>query len=173
MSLETDPDRIIVVDGDNRPLAVMSPEQVHLQGLRHRGFLLLLKDRHGRLVLRRLPSEHPLHPGKWDVTGSGHVGADEAAEEAAERLLPAASADLRHGLRHAGALEDGAGTGNEIVDIYEAELSEQTALALARDLAFLLVDPDELQSLVSSYPEQLSPDLLRVWETLLAAGAAS
>jgi isopentenyl-diphosphate delta-isomerase len=173
MSLKTDPDRIIVVDGDNRPLAVMSPEQVHLQGLRHRGFLLLLKDRHGRLVLRRLPSEHPLHPGKWDVTGSGHVGADEAAEEAAERLLPDAAAELRHELRHAGTLEEGAGTGNELVEVYEAELPEQAAQALARDLAFLLVDSDELQSLASSYPEQLSPDLLRAWETLLGVRAAS
>lgn len=176
MASETDTDRIFVVDGNNRPLAVMAQEQVHLQGLRHRGIMLLLRDRRGRLVLRRLPSDHPFHPGRWDVTGSGHVGADEAAEEAAERRLPAACgpADLLHGgLRHVRDLASGAGTGNEHVEIFEAVLTDQAAQALAADLAFLFVDPDELQALVFSYPGQLSPDLLRVWETRLHDPAAS
>ena len=177
MTLETDPDRIFVVDEDNRPLAVMSPEQVHLQGLRHRGVLLLLKDRHGRLLLRRLPSDHPLHPGRWDVTGSGHIGFDEAAEEAAERRLPAAASDpaglLRGGLRLAHDLPGGAGTGNERVEIFEAELTDLAARALAGDLAFLFVDQDEFQALVCAYPDQLTPDLLRVWEARLHEPAAS
>lgn len=177
MASETDTDRIFVVDADNRPLAVMCQEQIHLQGLRHRGILLLLRDRRGRLALRRLPPDHPFHPGRWDVTGSGHVGADEAVEEAAERRLPDVASCpaglLRGGLRHVRDLASGAGTGNEHVEIYEAELTDQAAQALAADLAFLFVDPDELQALVFSYPGQLSPDLLRVWETRLHDPAAS
>lgn len=170
MALETDPDRIFVVDEDNRPLAVMSPELVHAQGLRHRGILLLLRDRRGRLALRRLASDHPLHPGRWDVAGSGHVGVDEAAEEAAERRLPSVgdpSGLLRGGLRLVRDLAGGAGTGNERVEIFEAELTDQAARTLAGELAFLFVDRDEFQALVSSYPDQLSPDLLRVWEARL------
>ena len=177
MTLETDPDRIFVVDEDNRPLAVMSPEQVHLQGLRHRGVMLLLKDRQGRLALRRLPSDHPLHPGRWDVAGSGHIGFDEAAEEAAERHLPTISGDqanlLRGGLRHVHDLTNGAGTENERVEIFEAELTDLAARALAGDLAFLFVDQDEFLALVSAYPDQLTPDLLRVWETRLHDPAIS
>jgi isopentenyl-diphosphate delta-isomerase len=167
MSMENDPDRIFVVDENNSPLAVMLPDQVHLQALRHRGFILLLTDRRGRLVLRRLPVDHPLHPGRWDVTGSGHVGTDEAAEEAAERRLPPAAADLGDGLRHMRTLTVGAGTGNEVVEIFGMVLPDQAALALARDLAFLFVDRDELGALVSSYPEQLTPDLHTVWTTRL------
>ena len=169
MSTESSPDRIYVVDAENRPLAVMSPEEVHAQGLAHRGVLLLITDRRGRLALRRLPADHPLHPGRWDVAGSGHVGADEAAEEAAQNRLPAA--DLGDNLRHVCTLAEGAGTGAEIVEIFEAELPDQAAQTLSRDLSFLFVDRDELDALVSSFPDQLSPDLLTVWRTRLHESA--
>lgn len=168
MSAETEPDQIFVVDRDNLPLAVMSPEQVHLQGLRHRGVMLLLTDRHGRLVLHRLPADHPLHPGRWDVAGSGHVASFEASEEAAERHLPSAIRPVAESLLHLGTLPKGAGTGNELVEIYELSLSDQAAAILAGDLAFIFVDRDELEALVASYPDQLSPDLLRLWQTRLS-----
>jgi isopentenyl-diphosphate delta-isomerase len=169
MSMETDPDRIYVVDADDRPLAVMSPEEAHAQGLRHRGVILLLRDRRGRLGLRRLPPDHPRHPGRWDVAGAGHIGVDEAAEEAALRRLPSAAADLGDSLRHVRTLAEGAGTGRETVEIFEAELPDQIARALTGDPAFLFVDRDEMEALVASYGDQLAPDLLRVWETRLHA----
>ncbi len=173
MSTESSPDRIYVVDAENRPLAVMSPEEVHAQGLAHRGVLLLITDRRRRLALRRLPADHPLHPGRWDVAGSGHVVADEAAEEAAQNRLPAAAADLGDSLRHVCTLAEGAGTGAEIVEVFEAELPDQAAQTLSRDLSLLFVDRDELDALVSSFPDQLSPDLLTVWRTRLYERAPS
>ena len=91
----------------------------------------------------------------------------EASEEAAQNRLPAAAADLGDSLRHVRTLAEGAGTGAEIVEIFEAELPDQAVQALARDLSFLFVDRDELDALVSSFPEQLSPDLLTVWRTRL------
>ena len=167
MSTDSDPERIHVVDADNRPLAVMSPADVHRQGLRHRGVLLLLTDRRGRLVLRKLDKGHPLHPGRWDIAGSGHVLAGEAAEEAAERRLPPAAEALGESLRHVLALSGEAGTGEEIVDVFAATLPGAPARLLAADLSFLLVDEDELGALASSYPDQLTPDLLTVWKTRL------
>jgi len=167
MSTEMDPERIFVVDGENAPLAVMSPEQVHLQGLRHRGFILLCKDRAGRLALRRLSREHPLHPGRWDVIGSGHVGAEQAAEEAAERCLPPALQHQEDGIGHARTLPHGAGTGDEIVEVFEVLLADEEARTLAADLEFMFVDLDEFASLVESYADQLTPDLLAVWTNRL------
>ena len=167
MSVETDPVRMFVVDDSNLPLAVMSPDQAHAQGLRHRGVLLVLTDRQGRLVLHRLPQDHPRQPGLWDVAGSGHIGAFEAAEEAAERHLPQALQPFCEGLVHVTTLSDGGGTGNEITEVFEMSLPDQAAAMLATDLAFILVDHDELRALVSSYPEQLTPDLLTVWRTSL------
>ena len=167
MFLETGQEKIHVVDENNLPLAIMASEQVHLQGLRHRGFLLLLTDARGRLLLRRQSKSHPLYPGRWDIVGSGHIMATEAAEEAAERHLPPVAADLTGNLRHARTLTEGAGTGNEIVEVFCAGLSSQAARLLLQDLSFMAVDPDELGALATSYPDQLSPTLLTVWNARL------
>jgi isopentenyl-diphosphate delta-isomerase len=172
MSTELDTERIWVVDRDNRALAVMNAQQAHLQGLRHRGFLLLVSDPRGRLVLRRLDKEHPLHPGRWDIAGSGHVRAGEAAEEAALRHLPPGTADPQT-LRYMLTLEEGAGTGEEIVDVFAASVSDQAAQFLARDPKYLVVDLDELAALAVSFPEQLTPALTTVWAARLYAVAAS
>ena len=167
MSTEMEPERIFVVDESNLPLAVMSADQAHVQGLRHRGVLLVLTDRQGRLVLHRLPQDHPRHPGLWSVAGSGHIGVFEAAEEAAERHLPHAVQPYCEGLVHMTTLSDGAGTGNEVTEVFEMLLPDQAAAILAADLAFILVDHDELRALISSYPEQLTQDLLTIWRTRL------
>lgn len=173
MSVEPSQEKIYVVDENNLPLAVMSAEQVHAQGLRHRGFLLLLTDGQGRLVLHRLDKSHPLHPGRWDLVGCGHIMAEEAAEEAAERHLPQAAADMAQGLRHSTTLTTGAGTGAEIVEVFSAALSSQGAAALLRDLNFMAVDADELAALATSYPDRLSPALLTVWRSRLHQPDAS
>jgi len=165
--VEPGQEKIYVVDENNLPLAVMAAEQVHAQRLRHRGFLLLLKDAQGRLVLRRLDKNHPQHPGLWDLVGCGHIMAQEAAEEAAERHLPRTIADQGGSLEHVRTLTTGAGTGNEIVEVFSARMSSQSASTLLQDLSFMAVDFDELSALASSYPDQLSPALLAVWEARL------
>lgn len=167
MSVEPSQEKIHVVDENNLPLAVMAADQVHAQGLRHRGFLLLLTDGQGRLVLRRLDKSHPLYPGRWDLVGSGHIMANEAAEEAAERHLPPAAADVADSLGYSLTLSTGAGTGNEIVEVFSAGMSSRSAAILLQDLAFMAVDPDELDALATSYPDQLSPALLAVWRARL------
>lgn len=171
--MESDQEKIYVVDENNLPLAVMASEQVHLQGLRHRGFLLLLADGHNRLVLRRLGKNHPLYPGRWDIVGNGHVMAGQAAEEAAEGCLPTVLADLAGSLRHLLTLTAGAGTGLELVEVFHAEIPDQAAGLLLDDPAYLAVDHDELSALTASYPDQLSPALLAVWDLRILPAAAS
>ena len=171
--MESGQEKIYVVDENNRPLAVMALEQVHAQKLRHRGFLLLLADDQDRLVLRRLDRGHPLYPGRWDLMGRGHVMANEAAEEAAERCLPSVVAALGVGLRHLLTLTTGAGTGLEIVDVFRGDIDRRGTRLLLRDHAFLAVDNDELSALAMTYPDQLSPALLTVWNLRLHPLSAS
>jgi isopentenyl-diphosphate delta-isomerase len=171
--VESDLEKIYVVDESNLPLAVMASEQAHLQGLRHRGFLLLLTDAHGRLVLRRLDKNHPRDPGRWDIIGSGHVTAGQAAEETAEQHLPPAAAGLAGNLLHLRTLDTGAGTGREIVEVFCAQIPDQVAGLLLQDRAFLAVDHDELTALTSSYADQLSAALLATWNFRLYPVAAS
>lgn len=171
--MESDQEKIYVVDENNLPLAVMASEQVHAQGLGHRGFMLLLTDARGRLVLRRLDMDHPRDPGRWDVVGSGHVAAGQAAEEAAEGCLPPAAAGLAGSLRHLRTLHGGAGTGREIVEVFCAGMPDQAGRLLLQDRGFLAVDHDELSALTASYADQLSAGLLAVWNLGLHSEAAS
>jgi len=166
MSTELESERIWVVDQDNRPLAVMSTDQVHAQDLRHRGFLLLVNDPGGRLIVRRLQRNHPLYPGRWDIVGSGHVLAAEASEEAALRHLPP-DAGGPDSLQHLRTLDREAGTGREIVEVFGAVIPETATLELTRDPQFMAVDPDELAALATSFPDQLTPVLLAVWTARL------
>lgn len=170
MSTELESERIWVVDQDNRPLAVMSADQVHDQDLRHRGFFLLVSDPGGRLIVRRLQRDHPLYPGRWDIAGRGHVLASEASEEAALRHLPPAAGDPDT-LRHLLTLDRGAGTGREIVEVFGAVIPEAATVELTRDPQFMAVDPDELAALAATFPDQLTPALLAVWTARLHAPA--
>jgi isopentenyl-diphosphate delta-isomerase len=171
--VESDQEKVYVVDEGNLPLAIMTSEQVHLQRLRHRGFMLLLTAGHDRFVLRRLDRSHPLYPGRWDIVGSGHVLAGQAAEEAAEGQLPPVTAGLTGNLRHLRTLDSGAGTGREIVEVFGAEIPEQGLRLLLHDRTFLAVDHEELNALATSYPDQLTPTLLTAWDFGLHLAAAS
>lgn len=162
MNTEHDSTQIYVVDAENRPLAVLPVKTVHDQNLRHRGFLLVLTDGRNRLALRRLAPDHPSFPGRWDVPGSGHVGIDEAADEAAMRALPAALREHEPDLYHRLHLANGAGTGNEAVDVFEARIPEHLLHHFADSLEYLLVDHDEFHALLSAYKECLTPDLAAV-----------
>ncbi|NLW81690.1 MAG: hypothetical protein GXY42_08490 [Desulfovibrionales bacterium] len=163
MAAEQTSEKIYIVDAENRPVAVMDAEQVHRQRLWHRGVLLILLDRSGRLVLRRLGKNHPLHPSRWDLTGSGHVLWHEASEEAAWRYLPMAARTAGPALFHRCTMHEGVGTGLEIVDVFHAHIPDPVAGTLARDTDYLLVDQDELHALATSYADQLTPALLDVW----------
>lgn len=167
MGTEYEPKQIYVVDTKNRPLAALPVELIHDQNLRHRGFFLLLTDRQNRLVLRKLPADHPSSPGRWDIPGSGHVDIDEAADQAAERALPAVLRNQELTLDHHLRLENGVGTGNEIVDVFTVRIPDQALHHFTHNLEYLLVDRSELRRLVMSYQECLTANLVAVWDQKL------
>jgi isopentenyl-diphosphate delta-isomerase len=164
MDTEHEPKLIYVVDTKNRPLAALPVELIHEQNLRHRGFFLLLTDRQNRLVLRKLSADHPSSPGRWDIPGSGHVGMDEAADQATERTLPAVLRDQNPALKHHLRLENGVGTGNEIVDVFTFRIPDQALHHFTRSLEYLLVDQNELRMLATSYRKCLTANLIAVWD---------
>lgn len=157
---EHEPKQIYVVDADNRPLAVMPVEEVHSQNLRHRGFFLLLTDSSGRLVLRR-------RTANWDIPGGGHIGIDEAADEAAERALPGVLQSQELSSHYRLHLESGAGTGNEAVDIFEIRIPDRMLHHFTDSLEYLLVDQDEFQALAASYQDCFTAALATVWDRRL------
>jgi len=161
---------IHVVDDANRPLAVMNSDDVHAQGLRHKGFILLAWDNRNRIVLRRRDTSDPVHPGCLDVLGSGHVESHLAAEHAAENALPGIAHDLDPGLELLARLDQGVGTGRESVEIFGVCLSTQAVRQMEADRSYLLVDKDECLALVASYADRLTPEFLATWQMKLWPG---
>lgn len=170
MSSQPTPDSIYVVDECNQPLAIMDSDDVHLQGLWHRGFLLLLVGRAGRVVLRRCGPMHPLYPGQWDVFGQGHILVGKSARERAEACLPGTLKNAGIFVRHVFSQRLDAGSGHEFVEIFVASLSEVFLKMLCQEPEFMVADQDELSALVQSYPDQLTPALLTAYRARLFAG---
>lgn len=146
---------------------VMHPDQVHAQGLWHRGFILLLTDRNGRLSLRRNLSPEPKKNEQWDVAGSGHVGSKETVEGAAERSLPLVLREQGMDILHRFDLDSGLGTGREFVSVFEARVPNHQVSLLTTSLEFMFVDQDEFTAMVTHYPELVSQNLLTVWNSRL------
>lgn len=157
--------RITVIDEDNSPLLVMEEEEVHRQQLLHRGAGLIIRDRQQRLLLHRLPAEHPLYPHSLDIAGCGHVPHEECAEATAELFLPEELRESSIQLERIAEIPNGMGTGREVVTIFEAVLSPAVAALLRHNNAYFFADHDELAALSRDYPDQLTPDL----RTLLTA----
>ncbi len=170
MAVEMDSMHVYVVDAANQPLMVMEAEQVQRQGLKHRSVFLTLRDKAGRMILRRRPSDHPVYPGRWDIVGSGLVPAGLANEDAAQGCVPSTIAPPE--VTHLRGLDATARTGNAFVEIFEAVLDAQESASLVRDRAYLAVDRDELDALARSHPDLLTPALMTVWEERIAVPAS-
>lgn len=166
MAVEMDSMHVYVVDATNLPLMVMEVEQVQRQGLKHRNVFLILRNKAGRMILRRRPTDHPVYPGRWDIIGSGHVPVGLAAEDAALGCLPPAISPPE--VTHQRSLDATARTGNAFVEIFAAVLDPQESANLVRDRAYLAVDQDELDALARSHPELLTPALMTVWADKIA-----
>ncbi|MBF0481931.1 MAG: NUDIX domain-containing protein [Desulfovibrionaceae bacterium] len=78
---------VTVVDGRDRPLAVMPLAEVHRQKLYHRCVLVLVYDREHRLYLQRRAKSKSAYPGCFDLSATGHVQAFESREDAGIREL--------------------------------------------------------------------------------------
>lgn len=157
--------RITVIDDANTPLLVMDAAEVHRQQLLHRGAGLIIRDRQHRLLLHRLPADHPLHPRCLDIAGCGHVPQDSSAEETAELFLPEELRGASVQLVRLAEVPQGMGTGRENVTAFEAVLPPDMIMLLGRNSAYFFVDHDELAALTRNYPDQLTPDLQTLWHS--------
>jgi isopentenyl-diphosphate delta-isomerase type 1 len=76
-----------VVDEKDRVVGRASREEVHRLGLFHRAVHIWIFDHNGYLLLQKRALIKDRHPGAWDCSCSGHVGAGESYEDAALREL--------------------------------------------------------------------------------------
>lgn len=158
----------VVVDNQNTPLAILDYENVLRQGLLHRQVILVLTDQAERILLHKRPAHAALYPGRWDCMGSTDIPLHCGAEDMAWALMPAGVQHEHICLRHVTSLPASADTGNAFVELFCGHVPAWLTQELLRDLSFLAADHDEMQALVTSFPDQLTPTLFLTWNVLCA-----
>ena len=76
---------VIVVDGDDRPVAELPRYRVRGDNLLHRATYIFVFDRRGRLLVQRRTASKDLFPGFYDLAAGGVVAAGESYEACAVR----------------------------------------------------------------------------------------
>ena len=76
---------VLVVDGENRPVAELPRHRVRSENLPHRATFIFVFDRAGRVLVQRRTAIKDIYPSHYDLAAGGVVAAGESYEECAER----------------------------------------------------------------------------------------
>lgn len=154
-----------VVDASDRPLGVMPLAEARRQALLHRVVLVLVYGTDGRLFLQRRSPRKRLYPGRWDLSCTGHVMADESREDAALRELQEELGIHATGLRRLAQVEAGPETGFGFVTLFCAGETAGPVLYNTEEVeGGMFVDADELESMVENFRDMLTPALVHFWD---------
>ena len=81
-------EQIVIVDGNDNLIGEEEKDKCHDgDGILHRGFLVMVLNGDGELLLARRSEKKRLWPGFWDGTVASHVAAGEDYVQASKRRL--------------------------------------------------------------------------------------
>lgn len=79
---------IDIYDEHNEPTGMQEMKSVaHRDGLWHRAAHVWMYTKKGEILLQLRSMDKELHPGKWDISVGGHIGAREDVDRAALREI--------------------------------------------------------------------------------------
>lgn len=84
-AVAADEELLVLVDTQDREIGVAPKQSVHMLGLRHRAFSIVLTDDRGRVLLQRRAADKYHSPGLWANSCCGHPRPGESIHEAATR----------------------------------------------------------------------------------------
>jgi len=85
MSALSSQEIVMVVDGENRPVAEVPRHRVRSENLPHRATYIFVFDRAGRVLVQRRTAIKDMYPSYYDIAAGGVVAAGESYEESAKR----------------------------------------------------------------------------------------
>ena len=151
-----------VLDASGKPLLVMLQSAVLRQKLSHKGVLVCLQDRAGRLFIYRRPQGALSYAGMWDIAAAGRLMVGESYHDAGLRLLretwDITGLDL-HEFRCIPEVFNGP---NNIklrlfvssqTDILPRQINNQVVDGM-------FVDEDEIAAMIREFPTEIRPILL-------------
>jgi len=127
---------------------------------------VLIYNKQGKIFLQRRADNKVLAPGMWDISAATHVGADEALEAAAERVilkeLNITSAALQYQRSQQVSIDEA----TLWCSIYTASIGTKTLKPNPEEVQDgLFADAEEIQSLYEHFPDMLTPVLIWAIET--------
>lgn len=156
-----------VLDAADKPLCILPLGEVKKQALMHRQVYVLVYDGSGRVLLHRRTSGRAPFSGRWDFLLSSHVRAGDARADTALRKLRKAAGIRGNRLSLKQEIEACTENGERFLSVYSTVCSEDdpALAALLRNGEGMLVDREELASLVRNCRETLAPELVYLFES--------
>jgi len=155
-----------VIDGDNRPLAIMSKRHVHRQLLMHRSVQVMVFNPEKKIYLQRRNPHKQFFPGRWDISARTHPHAGESTYDAALRAL---QHELNLEVEHPVLIRElpaGPVTGFERVSLYAVHKNIQAITPNSDEVSEgYYYSQEELTCLVKEFRELLTPNLVVLWES--------
>jgi|SRR5690242_3677478 len=145
-------DDIVLVDPEDRAIGVAPKRTVHLLGLRHRAFSILLRDDIGRVLLQRRAADKYHSGGLWANSCCGHPQPGETTPDAAARRLHE-ELGVHATLNHAGTFTYRAVVGETMI---EHELDHVFVGTAAGEI---VPDPKEISAIAWTSVDELAADL--------------
>ena len=153
-------EKVDLVDEGDRVVGASSVGECLERGLLHRAVAVVVARPDGRIILQQRSKRDPWHPGRWDLSCTGHVRRGESYEEAASRELAeelGIRADLSlvnrlllPPMREHGMIE------REWVSLFAAASGAQVKIDPVELEGVKEITPSELRTMLDG--EELTPD---------------
>lgn len=169
-------ERLILVDGDDRPVGTLPKRDCHLgDGVLHRAFSIFIFNTDGDVLLQQRGRDKPLWPLYWSNACCSHPRDGESLDEALERRL-LEELGIRCPLtflfkfQYQAYFED-VGAEHELCSVFAGRHDGPFDANSAEIAALRSIDPQRLTAELESSPDEFTPWLAIEWRRIRAEHA--
>lgn len=163
------PERIQIVDENDRPIGATTRQEAWASGLYYRLVQIVLRDEDGNFLLQKRSMEKPLYPGRWTNAASGHVDEGETYETSApcelnEEIGVDAPLTFIGKFLVQKTMDDK--IINQFNSVFEGQIPRDTKFALQPEEVSEVrwFTPEELQKNIADSPENFTPAIVKAVE---------
>ena len=151
---------IPLVDDNDLIVGYAEKLEVHIQGLLHRAFSILVFNEKGKLLIHQRALGKYHSPGLWTNTCCGHPNQGESMDEAIHRRLQEEmgfDCELTHKFtfRYKALFENGL-TENEIDHVYFGQFNGEFVVNPVEVEEFKWLSLEDLKSMINNNPENFT-----------------
>ncbi len=158
-----DPAELFAVVDENDAVTGAAPRaEVHGNNLRHRAVHILLWNDAGELLLQKRSRWKDRHPGVWDSSAAGHVGAGEDYDATAARELKE-ELGITAPLMEVARLAASENTGWEFIGLYRGHHNGPFNPAASEIDLVRFFAPEIVAEWVKNRPGDFAPGFLDCW----------